>query len=306
MTPSLLSKSPAQLTGKPMTAPAATPASTSFITKPKTVAAKRAPKNLLESEDDYLKIMAYGPTGSGKTRIIVDLLEAGLTVLALSTDFGGNGFTSVQMELKRKNRADLLANCLFFEFSTYDEVEDFVFNPEGTWPEIYNNDIDAVFLDGFSGMQLCMLEDKVLGKESLFLDQQGWGRMKTGTTRVLNNFLALKNKKTGKSWHKFVVCHENYKPKEDKISGESRIGPMLQGAGAAIMEMAFDLIFRTRKKRDTVDGKKVTKYTYELEGTDSKILTKARGLEVPPTMDANFGVLWKSICEQKGFSAGKR
>lgn len=290
----------------PAVTPAAQLAKDSFIAKPKPAKTKISPRTLAESTTDYLKVMAYGPTGSGKTKIISDLLEAGLTVLALAVDFGGNGFTTVQMDMKKKGTPELLNNCTFFEFSTYDEIEDFVFNPSSVWPEIFDHDFDAVFLDGFSGMQMCLLQDKILGTDSLFLDQQGWGRMQTGTTRILNKFLSMKNEKTGKPWHKFVVCHENHKPKEDKVTGETRIGPLLAGAGASIVEMAFDLVFRTRRKKVSEGGKTTLKYTYELEGSDAKILTKARGLTVPALMDANFGILWADICQQKGFTAGKR
>ena len=48
------------------------------------------PKARRFSEIDIndVKIMLYGPFGSGKTRTVGELLEAGLTILYLSTDSG--------------------------------------------------------------------------------------------------------------------------------------------------------------------------------------------------------------------------
>jgi AAA domain-containing protein len=309
MTPtptSPLIKPPALTTKPTPPTPAAEAAKAAFTAKPRPARVKITPKTLADEDAGYIKILAYGHTGTGKTLMISGLLEAGLKVLAISTDFGGHGFTSVQQDLKDKGRADLLKNCTFFEFDAYDDLEDFVFNPTGVYPELWDVDYDVVFTDGFSGMQMCLLQTKILGTDSLFLDQQGWGRVQSGTTKILGKILGMKNENNGHRPHKIVVCHENAKAKEDKVTGETRIGPLLQGAGASLIEMSFDIIFRTRKKRITENGKTFTKYYYEMAGTDNKILTKARGIKVEPTEPGDFGALWQKICLQKGFASGKR
>lgn len=297
--------------------PAATEAKNAFVNRPKPGKLRREPRSLADPADRAMKMLCYGPTGTGKTLIISDFLEAGLTVLALSVDFGGEGFTSVEAHLKDIGRPELLANCLAYDFATYDEVEEFLFNPTAMWPDIYEKDIDLVFLDGFSSFQMTLLDEKIMSfspqgekagdarEAGLWSNQQDWGAVKKGTTKILDRFLRLKNEKTGKVWHKFVTCHENSTPKLDKLTGETRVGPYLQGAGASLIEPSFDLIFRTRKKRVEESGKKVVKYLYELEGSDSRILTKTRGLHLPATADGDFLPLWKSICQQKGIPSGK-
>ena len=315
-TPTLLSKSPAQLTGKPMTAPAATAASTAFVQNPKPVKAQRVPKTLEDSSADYFKIMAFGHVSTGKTFIITSLLLAGQDVLVASTDTGGHGLSSVKQALKDMKREDLLSRCHYFELDTYDDVEDFVYSPQDFWPGIYDTDIDTIFFDGFSNFQQSQLDDKVMGftpqtnagdarEAGLWAGQQDWGAIKKGTLKIHNKFLQMKNEKTGKTYHKILTCLES-KPKEDKTTGENKIAPMLQGAAAGLIEPAYDLIFRTRRKKVTEGGKAVMEYYYEMEGTDSKVMTKSRGLKVDPKMPGDFKALWSSICAQRGIPEGKR
>jgi len=213
--------------------------------------------------------------------------------------------------LRREGKLDLLTNCTAFDLSTYDEVEDFIFNTTKFYPEVWDTDWDVIFMDGFSGFQSTLLDEKVLSMSAgpnagqardagLWADQQAWGQIKRGTTRTLDRFLRMKNERTGRVPHKFVTCHENSKPKLDNLTGETRIGPLLQGAGASLIEPSFDLIGRTRRKRVDENGKKVLKYMYEFSSADGKALTKTRGFILPETAEANFLPIWQMICEQRG------
>ena len=313
-TTNLLSKSPAQLTGKPMTAPAATPASTAFVQKAKPVSA-RTPRTLADNSVDYIKLLAYGNTGQGKTRALAALLELGHTVVALSCDMGGEGFSTVKQVLKKQGKGHLLENCYFFELPTYQDVEDFCNNPKGFWPEIYDKDIDTLFFDNFSAFQICHVQDMAMemdgGKNSvdarvagLRAETTDWGVIKNATVKNLNKFLLLRNEKTGKTWHKMVTCLEAEKGKP----GEAQIiGPMLQGAGAKLLEPAFDVILRmTSKVKANSEGKKEVQYIYEMKGASDRIVAKLRELDFEIREPGDMLKLWTSICNQREIPVGKR
>jgi hypothetical protein len=208
-----------------------------------------------------------------------------------------------------------LPNCFFFDLQTYDEVEEFVTNPEGFWPEIYSHDIDVIYFDGFSAFQQCLVSDKVLSMQAqgknvgdareagLFANQQDWGAIRTASLQPLDKFLRMQNEKTGKAWNKILTCLET---DTLKVSGntenkETKIGPYIQGAAGRLMEPCFDLIIRTRKKISAGN----IEYYYEL-GSSERVVTKSRGFKFGNKEPGDFGALWNSACQQKGISSGKR
>ena len=299
-----------------MTAPAATAASTAFVQKAKPVSA-RTPRTLADKDADYLKILAFGATGTGKSKSIADLLELGHTVLAISTDIGGEGFTSVRQWLRKKGKEELLKNCFYFELPTYQDVEDFCTNPKGFWPDIYTHDIDTLCFDGYSSFQVCHVQDMAMemdgGKNSvdarvagLRAETTDWGVIRNASIKNLNKFLLLRNEATGKTWHKVITCLEQEK-EITKGSDAKIISPMLQGAAAKLLEPCFDLIMRTSKAvKNGEGGKKEVQYFYEVDGTSSKIVTKSRGFDLDPKMPGDMTKLWTSLCEQRAIPAGKR
>ena len=116
------------------------------------------PKARRFSEIDIndVKIMLYGPFGSGKTRTVGELLEAGLTILYFSTDSGGSGLLTVKNYLRSKNKMELAKNLIVMEskyLETYDKVISFLERPDKFVDNIYDLDIDLVFWDGFSNFQ---------------------------------------------------------------------------------------------------------------------------------------------------------
>lgn len=315
MASSLLTSSPTAAK-PPAATPSALAAKEAFISKPKAVSA-RTPRTLADKDADYIKIMMFGATGTGKSKSIADLLELGHTVLAISTDIGGEGFTSVRQWLRKRGKEELLANCFYFELPTYDDVEDFCSNPKGFWPDIYTHDIDTLVFDGFSSFQICHVQDMAMemdgGKNSvdarvagLRAETTDWGVIKNSTVKNLNKFLLLRNAVTGKTWHKVVTCLEQ--EKEVTKGSEAKItSPMLQGAAAKLLEPCFDLIMRTSKAVKTGEGgKKEVHFFYEVDGTSSKIVTKSRGFDLDPKSPGDMTQLWSSLCSQRGITAGKR
>ena len=312
-TNTLITKPPAADLPKPApaTVTAINQVKAGFVAGKKPVKSARQPKNLDEAENDYLKFCIYGGSGTGKTITIAPLLEEGLTVLVLSTDIGGSGLSTVSLALKKKGKAELRRNCKEFEIQSYDELDDFISNPAGFWPDFFNTDIDVLFLDGFSAFQNCHLSEKVLGFDAgknatdareagLFMGQQDWGATLRGTTRTLDKFLRMRNEVTGKSYSKIITCLESDKAKDQY--GETKTGPMIQGAASKHMEAAFDIIFRARKKKKD----NAMTYFYGMDGSSDRIITKSRGFEFNIIEPGDFGAIWKSACLQKGIPSGKK
>src|SRR5574341_149150 len=78
----------------------------------KTITIRRSPRVASSVENEAIKMMFFGPWGTGKTRTIKDLLELGYKVYALNTDLGGSGTLTVKVELRNEGKAHLLDNLI--------------------------------------------------------------------------------------------------------------------------------------------------------------------------------------------------
>lgn len=288
----------------------------------RTLTPPRGPRvrKLSEVGSSYFKGLVFGKQGSGKTRLLIGLLLHGLKIFAIATDMGGEGFSTVELELKRIGREDLLENITVVVLSTYQEVETFVQNPAKIYPDIYKEGFDFLFWDGLSGFQQNSLADYIgemtparseNGKEvsdgrdsGLQFEQTDWGMVKTGTLRNVDKFLKLYNLETGEVWHKWITCLEDVKPVKTAngtVYQETR-EPMLQGASKKLIGPAFDLIINTRIKGDKDESKR--EFRYVLAGHDSLDGPKNRGLALPDDMPGDMFKLWEEIAKQKGLKRG--
>ena len=295
--------------------PAPGTAKEKFIVKtPKEPRTKVTVKKLSDPETKRVKILSYGHTGTGKTYAIVGFLLAGLKVLVMSTDIGGEGLTAVHTALRDLGRLDLADNVYHVELSEYEDIEVFVKEPTKIFPEIYDVDLDMIVWDGFTGFQQYQLSEYIGEQEALrsdtgdrakpvsegrqsglWFEQTDWGQIRNGTLRNLSRYLYMNNKKTGKVWHKYVTCLESGKMKEDKLTGELQKSPLIQGAAAGMMGPAFDVIIQMRCL-DQGAGK-MPKYEYRTIGSD-KVLAKSRGIKLLPVEEPNMLVVWNKICTQ--------
>lgn len=303
---------------KPATGGVKTPASPALDTfvkragpAPKPRTAKLTVKKLSDPTSGWVKMLSYGHTGTGKTYALVGLLQAGLKILVISTDVGGEGLNTVRNALRESGQMHLADNLLHIELPTYEDVETFLKEPHQIFPEIYDTDIDMLVWDGFSGFQQQQLSDYIAeleplssgdktseGREAgLWFERTDWGMVRNGTIRNLGRFLSMHNKVTGKKWHKYVTALESGKASEDKLSGEVQKAPLIQGSAAALMGPAFDLIFQTRAVKVRDDEGIGRKYLYYTTGHE-KLLAKSRGLKLEPIEPADMAILWKKITAQ--------
>lgn len=270
-----------------------------------------------DEPDSNVAIMIFGVTGTGKTYSIVPLLLGGAKVLVLSTDIGSSGLLSVKIAL-RKQKPEALKNLVEIQLHSYQAVIDFLSNPESVFPEIYDFDPDWIVWDTFSSFQQIELSEMVgemtpVGKDpsagrlaGLSFEQADWGMIRNSTVRVLDKFLSLNNKKSGKSWYKLVTAHEALR-QVPGVSGEFREArePMIQGAAGKLVAGAFDLIIRTHTKSGGEDGNPA--FFYQVSPTDLRA-TKNRGIVFPDengkpqtVFPADFGYVWRHFSSQAGY-----
>lgn len=301
--------------------PEANAAAQKFATGPvKTVTAPRAKVRRYDQDevDVYLKLMLFGTPGTGKTYIVKDLLELGFKVLVLTTDLGGDGLNSVIIPMRRLGTWDKFRqNLKSVELEGYDEVASFLTAPETVIPEIYDWDPDFVVWDGLSGWQLIDIGEKVgdyeAGKnasdaerDGLQMNQQKWGQIQRATFRGLSDFTALRNKKTGKLWHKVVTCLEAIRSKGGGAGGFNEAKePLLQGGGGKLALGAFDIIVRTAITSSPLDedGSK-REFHYILQGHQN-LAAKVRGFQLPPKMPADGRALVTDLFRQLGLELPK-
>ncbi len=280
-------------------------------------------KKFSDIELNDIKIMLYGPFQSGKTRTVGELLELGLKILYFSNDSGGSGLLTVKNYLRSKNRMDLAENLIVMEskyLDTYDKVISFLERPDKYVDNLYDLDIDLVFWDGFSNFQGEHVSRKVSDnvasaaaerdkdltaarEAGMQFETQDWGQVKLGTQKACNLFFKMHNKKTGQVWHKIMTCQPTYASKQvGQNSGASSIvevkKPQISGQAALSVLAAFDLIIYTSNKKSPT-GKAT--YTYILE-SDNETVSKNRGFDLPPSMDASMSVLWTKITDQTGIT----
>lgn len=276
-------------------------------------------KKLSDTSDRYIKLGLYGDYGTGKTFALADLIEKyGLKVLVLSTDIGGDGLNSLIAELKRRGRSDLVdTHVRNLTLDNYDDVADFLQNPEEFFPEIYEWDPDLIAWDGFSNFQQNHVSDYVMTLDTVFTregdlnTQKYWGEIRSATSKNLNRFFYMSNTRTGRRWHKFVTMLVTDVGKEEKLleatteAERQKVkkevkAPYIQGSAAKLLGPAFDFFARTDTKRvqdgTTEDGKTKfrTDFVYHVAPSE-KQKAKVRGVQFPPIIPGNMGEVWGKL-----------
>lgn len=260
-----------------------------------------------DDEGNWVKILAYGHSGTGKTLAVLGFLKAGLRVVVISTDLGGNGLASVFNAAKEQGIEHLLDNLVHIDFPDYDTLNDFLKNPTSMWDGFFEFDPDMLVWDGFSGFQQIHVSEKIMDmtpqtknssegrEEGLWMEQQDWGMVRNATLRSLGNYLKLHNWEKKKAIHKYMTCLEK-KAEADKLTGDVQRAPYLQGSAAALMAPAFDIILETRVKTDP--SEKTRNYEYWCVGHE-KLLAKSRGFDLSPVEKADMQNLWENKISPK-------
>lgn len=272
-----------------------------------------------QDEVDYVKIMIFGPIGSGKTYAFGQLALAGYKVAIITTDIGDTGHVTIKAQLKKTGKPELGKNVMVIPLEGYDEVSKFLRNPYVYVPELEEFDPDFLGWDGFSGFQQIDLseyvgdmqganKDKERGDfrdSGLVLESQDWGAIRNATIRKGNEFLSAK-KPNGKPLHKILTCHETviskYIDPTKPLAGTNYVEsykPMLQGAGGQLLMGGFDLIIRTKVVTKKGDDGERREYYYVTSGSQN-LVAKNRGFILKPEEPADMAYLFEIIKKGMG------
>lgn len=295
--------------------PDASPVKDAFV-NPKPRGKKLVGKTADREDSGYLKMASFALPGDGKTYAIKALLEAGERVFCIQTDVGGSGATTIKLAARREGNAALLKNLSEFEFTSYEQVTQFLDDPS-CLVIVDADDKEVPLLDwrptvlvweGFSNFQTVMLRDYILSlqpgtkgssearSEGLRAEMQDWDSIKAGTNTRLDQFLRTHHP-DGTKWHKYVTFHEN-EPKENPLTGEMLREPMISGSARKNIAAGFDLMIHMTHSNGT-DGKRV--YHYEVES--SRALTKKRGfLFESQKLPGDMTALWADCKKQLGLT----
>lgn len=300
---------------------------------PEVKPSKKFAQCLFDDTHIQINILIFGPTGCGKTYSLVDLLLMGYKIFVAGTDMGGNGLLTVRLKLKELGKPELLKNIMSYEFSSYDEMKDFLDNPKSLsldprygYSDIYAFNPDFLVWEGFAVFQQFHIYEKInenvvdaashksgsdtpsiteAREAGLQFEQQDWGQLRNATIKALAKFFAIHNPKTGKVWHKIVTSHEKEQSvtKQDGKQKTSMIvemkQPLLQGAAQSLVAGGFDLIIRASKETSVLNK---DTYYYNFRDNSSK-WSKDRGFGLDK-MEANMGKLWNIICEKASIQMG--
>lgn len=278
---------------------------------------KKMAKVFSKEKIKQLNLLLLGPWGSGKTFFLIGLLKHGLKVFVLSTDFGGSGLVTIRNELNRLGLSHLEDNLVELVLSSYEEVTEFLEQPESFFPEFYTFGFNAMFWDGFDNFQQnhisTFVGDMVPERKSgvseareagLQFEQSDWGQIKNATTRALDRFFNIHNKVDGTIFHK-IVCTKS-KTVQKKIGDSPQytevMQPNIQGAAQVLMGAGFSLILLTASKTDNKGNKAFDYYTF-LPG---EATCKNRGFNLPDKMEADPYLVWETITKQLGINKDEK
>lgn len=264
----------------------------------------------INEERKKCNIMLFGDGGTGKTFMVVGLLQAGLKVFGIGTDFGNNGFITIYNYFyDHPEEAHLLDNFIEITLDA-DGLMEFARRPEdvvieladGTKTNIYDFNPDVIFWDGVSSWQMTELEARICGLNDFLRedsDFKDWRSTQNGTLFPMMRIMKLEGK-DGKPWSKIMTFASEKSPKYEKtefkdakgapvravVSGSNKNGPMLHTKVRDLSIFGFDLCMETSVQ--DLGNKKTFYYT----SNSSEKLVKSRGWNLPDTpinvTDENF------------------
>lgn len=268
------------------------------------VAAAPKPKKIKKLSEiaPYLRIFLFGKSGTGKSYIIAQLLEAGKKVLVLDSDVGGNGLNTVRSYLKEKDKLHLMDNCLLLPIESYEDAQKFVSNAEATfnswvegttWAEFSP---DWIVWDGFGNFQQVHIWNYALQfdggnketeqrSEGVALETKDWQTVMKATHFAIDDFGRIV-KADGSPIHKIWSSHlddREVDPEGKKIDQKDSAQrdrlkqgkkPLLAGKGAAMVVSAADYVIRTFTKN--VPGGK-TSFCWDMTPAEFLNEGKVRG-----------------------------
>lgn len=276
-----------------------------------------------------VKLLIYGPIGSGKTYGLTDLVLLGERLLVVSTEQGGNGLVSIRNELLKRNKPELYdTHIRSLDLSEYDQVQQAFAkakDAEGRlypalydiYPELREFQPTTLVWEGLTNFQLQHINNHLL-KDHLrvedspkFESSKGgtdkyayWGAVGRALSKTHQAFITLTD--PDMDWNHILTVHDKAEWKRDekgnRAPGQKKpiaIDLALQGSGDKAVKEAYDLIVLTRKD-EVRDIKQPLnppsfRHVYQVVGGSNEATVKSRGWDLEPEFDADLGRVWREL-----------
>lgn len=228
----------------------------------------------------YVKTLIYGPSGSGKTTF-AGSMQRRVKTLGLSAE---SGLLSLQ------NIRDDDDNLVPIDYVKIEKFEDM----EEIYAEVHHGKFkhyDGVFIDSLTEIQK-VCKDFILGKaKKEDMEMRDWGTLAMKIERMVRAFRDLPK-------HLTVTAAEDMKA--DKVTGEVRALPDLQGSVQTQLPYYFDEVFYAYAK-EVGEGEDRKIRHHILTRNSGKYLGKDRSGKLPPVMiDPSFGKVFDLIMKKEG------
>lgn len=255
----------------------------------------------------FLKNMFFGTSGSGKSFALVALLLAGERLFIVSSDPGGDGLLTVQNELIRLGRRDLLKAYKKVNVPSY-KVALALWTDPYRW---YKAPLDAldptvVVWEGFSYLQTQGIDEEVMPDDLRASKDEGvdpyvfWDKVRRATIRIHDKFLNSHGRAADgsqKLWHHILTCHQT-DPKEDKVSGIIKTKAQIQGQAFKAVQGAYDLVLQMYVRQGLMLGADESPYRYRCVGGSDEFEVKSRGFDLGFDENgetaADFAKVWEA------------
>jgi hypothetical protein len=226
--------------------------------------------------NQYLKILAYGPPGVGKTHF-AGSMQSRAKVLGLSAE---KGLLSLQ-NLRNKDGSLMAVDYVHIE--KYEDMEEaYAFLHHGKGKGVYG----AVFLDSITEIQKSCKDYILERTKKEDMEMRDWGTLAMKIERLVRAFRDL-------PMHVTVTALEE--SEIDKSTGEIKVLPALQGSVQKLLPAYFDEVFYLYSK-EVGDGDDRRIRHHILTRNSGKYIGKDRSGKLPATMiDPDFGKVYDLI-----------
>jgi phage nucleotide-binding protein len=224
--------------------------------------------------NQYLKIMPFGPSGVGKTRL-AGSMSLRVKTLILSAE---SGLLSLQ-NLKDEN--GLTPNIDYVQINNFADME-------AAYHHLKNvkHDYKGVAIDSLTEIQKACKDAIMEQTKKDAMEMRDWGVLAHKIERMVRAFRDL-------PMHVIVTALDD--SEADKITGEIKVWPALQGSVQKQLPAYFDIVLYTFTREVGEGSDRKTVYS-ALTQNSGKYIAKDRSGKLPKVLDdPTFGKIYDLI-----------
>lgn len=227
-------------------------------------------------KNQFLKILAYGPPGVGKTHFAGSMVKK-VKAIGLSAEAG---------LLSLQNIKDEKGNVVPVDYLKIEKFEDmeeaFAFLHHGRGKELYQ----GCFIDSLTEIQKACKDHILTKTKKEDMEMRDWGTLAMKIERMVRSFRDL-------PMHVVVTALEE--TEVDKLTGEIKMYPALQGSVQKQLPAYFDEVFYLYSK-EVGEGEDRRIRHHILTRNSGKYIGKDRSGKLPQSMvDPDFGKVYDLI-----------